>query len=92
MLSCRYDYFDISCLSIKDDVIIITENVDGEKYILVANTIYTILDDWEGECEYVPENDAPVYFSMECGIIISSEYNTFEKLMGYFLMLRHDDC
>ena len=93
MVSARYFVNqDIACFSAADDIIIITENADGEEYILVANTIHTVLDDWENECEYVPANDAPVHFSMMHGMILSHEYRTFEMLMDYFLLLRHEDC
>ena len=40
------------------DIIIITANAAGEKYLIKAKSIQDILDDWNGDCEFVPSNDA----------------------------------
>ena len=39
------------------DIIIITANTAGEKYLIKAKSIQDILDDWSGDCEFVPSND-----------------------------------
>lgn len=36
------------------DIIIITANAAGEKYLIKAKSIQDILDDWNGDCEFVP--------------------------------------
>jgi hypothetical protein len=69
----------------KKSIIIVTENIDGKIYTITADSINEVLDDWLGECECVPENDAKIYFAMVCGRMINiEEINTFEKLMDFF--------
>ena len=66
--------------------IAIVENVDGEKYLLSANSLNEIIDDWRGNCEFVPENGSKVYFAMLDGKIISTyEITNFESLVGYLM-------
>ena len=57
---------------IEGDTIIVTENADGRMYILRAKYIQDILDDWNGDCEFVPSNDARVFFAA---------YTDFESLL-----------
>ena len=45
---------EINVQFIEDDTIIVTENADGRMYILRAKYIRDILDDWNGDCEFVP--------------------------------------
>ena len=45
------------------DIIIITANAAGEKYLIKAKSIQDILDDWSGDCEFVPSNDACVFYT-----------------------------
>ena len=45
------------------DTVIVTENIDGEMYIIQSKYIQDILDDWKGNCEFVPANDARVFFA-----------------------------
>ena len=40
------------------NIAILTENVDGKLYLIKAKSFRDILDDWNGECRSVPENDA----------------------------------
>ncbi len=67
---------------IKEDTIIVTENADGRMYILRAKYIWDILDDWNGDCEFVPSNDARVFFAAWNGKPINPyAYTDFESLL-----------
>ena len=80
----------MECTFIKDSFLAITENIDGKKYVLTANRLNQILDDWNGECDYVPENDAKVYFAMFNDKIINPyEIETFEDLLKYLKNYYH---
>jgi len=48
---------------IGEHTVIVTENVNGEMYLIKARHFQDILDDWEGECEFVPANYARVFFA-----------------------------
>ena len=62
--------------------VIVTENVDGDIYVIVAEYIQDILDDWNGECEFVPANDARVFFAAWNGEPINPHsYSDFESLV-----------
>lgn len=64
-------------------VVIITENADGEMYLIESNT-KDILDDWNGYCDFVPSNDARVFFASWYGKPISPyEYTNFESFIHY---------
>lgn len=70
------------------DTVIVTENIDGEMYIIQSKYIQDILDDWKGNCEFVPTNDARVFFASWNGEPISPyKYTDFEPLMHYLLGL-----
>jgi hypothetical protein len=67
---------------IEGDTIIVTENADGRMYILRAKYIQDILDDWNGDCEFVPSNDARVFFAAWNGKPINPyAYTDFESLL-----------
>ena len=74
----------------KGEVIIVTETVDGAKYMISADSIREIYDDWYGDCNSVPENDAPVYFAMCDGERIDTDDSTFGDIMA-LLEIRLDD-
>lgn len=66
------------------NTVIVTENADGEIYAISAQYIHDILDDWNGCCDFVPANDAKVYFAAWNGEPISPyEYHDFESLITY---------
>lgn len=66
------------------DTVIVTENTDGEMYIIQSKYIQDILDDWNGNCDFVPANDARVFFVSWNGEPISPyKYTNFESLMNY---------
>lgn len=70
------------------DTVIVTENIDGEMYIIQSKYIQDILDDWKGNCEFVPTNDARVFFASWNGQPISPyEYKDFESLIQYLTEL-----
>ena len=51
-------------------------------YILRAKYIRDILDDWNGDCEFVPSNDARVFFAAWNGKPINPyAYTDFESLL-----------
>ena len=70
------------------DTVIVTENIDGEMYIIQSKYIQDILDDWKGNCEFVPANDARVFFASWNGQPIRPyEYKDFESLIQYLTEL-----
>lgn len=61
---------------------IVTENADGLVYSISAEKLQDILDDWNGNCNFVPANDARVFFATWNGSPISPfEYTDFESLL-----------
>lgn len=66
------------------DTVIITENVNGDMYVIKSKYIQDILDDWNGNCDFVPANDTRVFFASWNGEPISPyEYKDFESLIRY---------
>lgn len=62
---------------------IITQNTDGQLYMIIEKYIQDIIDDWEGECNFVPENDAKVYFlSWNNNPINPHNYTDFESVIN----------
>jgi len=76
--------FDTTCSTIQFDdcdLIIVTENASNEIYIIRSKYIQDLLDDWQGECRFVPENDARVFFASWNGQPISPhDYQDFASL------------
>ena len=69
---------------IKDGFLAIVENADGEKYLLTADSLNDVLEDWKGDCNFVPANDARVYFAMFNEKPVNPyDCDTFERLLGY---------
>ena len=79
---------------IGEHTVIVTENVNGEMYLIKAMNFHDILDDWEGECEFVPANDARVFFASCNGRPVDPySYTDFESLLIYLkecLACNHD--
>lgn len=72
-----------------DDTVIITENADGEMYMIKSKYIQDILNDWRGDCNFVPSNDARVFFASWNGKPISPyKYTDFESLIQYLRYLQ----
>lgn len=72
----------ISVTSLGIGTVIVTENADNELYAITAEYIQDLLSDWEGDCRFVPANDARVFFAAWNGKPISPyEYQDFESLL-----------
>lgn len=66
------------------DTTILTENADGEMYLIRAKYLQDIIDDWNNRCDFVPANDAKVFFAAYNGKPINPyEYTDFESLLRY---------
>lgn len=53
----------MNCKFFDKKINILTHNADGHIYMLEADNIEELLEDWYGNCWCVPENDAAVYFA-----------------------------
>ena len=79
----------INTVMFNDETVIITENADGKMYLIHSNYIQDILDDWTGDCNFVPANDARVFFASWNGKPISPyEYTDFESLVWYLMQYK----
>lgn len=79
----------IDDIPINNETVIITENINGEMYLLKAKYIQDILDDWNENCEFVPPSDAKVYFASWNGKPINPyEYTDFGTLIDWFKKLQ----
>lgn len=77
---------NIKIENLEDKIFIVTENTDGEIYTIAVENIKDLLDDWKGECNFVPCNDAHVFFASYYGNYINMfMYNDFESLLRYML-------
>ena len=66
----------------KSGITVITEDADGDLYTIVASHVSDLIADWHGSCNFVPSNDAPVYFAVYNGTEIHSDQDcSFENLM-----------
>lgn len=74
--------------TIDKKVVILTDNEDGMLYTIEADSVDEVLNDWYGECNFVPECDALVYFASLNGVVLRQhDYRDFESLM-HFLSVR----
>lgn len=81
---CDKKEADNDILFFSDDTIIVTENTDGEVYLIRARYIQDVIDDWEDECNFVPANDAKVFFASWNNQPINPHlYTDFESLLKY---------
>lgn len=70
--------------SFQKGLAIVTEDIEGQTYLIQAQDVQDIINDWNLECIYVPQNDARVFFASWNGIPISPyEYTYFESLLIY---------
>ncbi len=61
---------------------IVTENAEGSIYTISAEYFQDILNDWNGDCDFVPANDARVFFAAWNGEPLNPHsYRDFESLM-----------
>lgn len=69
---------------IKSKIFILTENVEGELYSIETDEYNDIVNDWYGDCNFVPANDAKVYFASYNGRPVNPYlYNDFISLVDY---------
>lgn len=69
---------------IKSRIFILTENAEGELYSIETDEYNDIVNDWYGDCNFVPANDAKVYFASYNGLPVSPYlYNDFISLVDY---------
>lgn len=67
----------------KKGVTIVTQDAKGRVYTIIAQHIPDIIKDWQGKCDFVPCNDAPVHFAVYKGKIIRLPRNCdFETMMS----------
>ena len=75
---------NVRCNMLNKKINILTQNADGELYLLEADNYNFIVNDYHGDCEYVPANDAKVYFASYDGEPINPYmYTDFLSLMQY---------
>ena len=51
----------LTFLSNDNPIVMLTENTAGEQYLLAASSAEALMGEWNGDCDGLPENDAPVY-------------------------------
>ena len=74
---------DLKTIVLGSDTVIVTENANGDPYLIQANYLQDIDDDWNGECNFVPSNDAKVFFDLFYGCPINPyDYTDFESLLN----------
>lgn len=74
----------IKCSFLDKQIHILTENADGNLYILEADDYNELVNDWMGDCNCVPTNDAKVFFASYCGQPINPYvYTDFLSVMKY---------
>ena len=77
----------MKCYFLDSKFNILTENADGNLYLLEAKDYRDIVKDWKGACDFVPSNDAKVYFASCDGKPLSSHsYTNFESLINYIMI------
>lgn len=70
---------------VNSEIHIVTHNVDGEIYTIECSA-KELLNDYYGDCNVVPENDAPVYFfAYEGEAVCPYDYTNFESVVRYIL-------
>lgn len=65
-ITCRFfteeSFQDIlTSLTASKSIVILTENSAGEQYLLASDNVDVLIDEWNGDCDGLPENDAPVH-------------------------------
>lgn len=59
-----------------------TENVNGDLYSIETDEYNDIVNDYYGECKFIPANDAKVYFASYNGVPVNPYlYNDFVSLV-----------
>ena len=69
---------------IKSKIFILTENADGELYSIETDEYNDIVNDWYGDCKFIPANDAKVFFAAYEGVPVNPYlYDDFISLVDY---------
>ena len=69
---------------IKSRIFILTENAEGELYSIETDEYNNIVNDWYGDCKFIPANDAKVYFASYAGVPVNPYmYSDFMSLVTY---------
>ena len=69
---------------IKSRIFILTENAEGELYTIETDDYNEIVNDWNGDCKFIPANDAKVYFASYDGVPVNPYmYSDFVSLVTY---------
>ena len=72
----------IKTIALGTGIVIVTEKADGGLYTITAEYFREILDDWNGDCNFVPANDARIFFAAWNGEPLNpQEYQDFESLV-----------
>ena len=67
-----------------EDLIIVTEDAYGNPYLIQSKYIIDVLDDWNGDGNMVPNNDARVFLAIHNRKPINPHlYTNFGSLMEY---------
>lgn len=65
------------------ECLILTENVDGARRLIVSKRLTDLWADWHVEATMCPENDAPVYlFVLGGNIVCANDGWDFEDVMN----------
>ena len=72
----------MNCNFLNSKINILTETADGELYVLEADSVKELLEDWHNYCNYVPSNDAKIYFASYNGNVMNhSVFSNFGVFM-----------
>ncbi len=66
----------------KSGITVITEDANGDAYTIIARHVQDVIKDWKGDCNFVPSNDAQVFYAVHNGKILTLPAKCdFETLM-----------
>ena len=78
--------------NINEGIYFITETADGYLSNVHVDTVAELLDDWEGDCNLCPANDARIYFAAIDGQPVNPyQYTDFESLISLLSELQQAD-
>lgn len=64
-----------------DNIFIVTEHEEDRKPVFISCTMSELVNDWNDRCEFIPCNDAKVYFASVDGVPVNPYlYADFESL------------
>ena len=62
-------------------IVLLTQNTAEKQYLLAADSADALVDEWNGDCEGLPENDAPVYQVWVDGEPLTISEESFESVL-----------